>query len=232
MSTLSPKTKPNAFTELERKEVMWNVASAGHSRVATLNLEGFEEFIEPTRQLFLESTVPYSGIILSNSVSEGEDIEKSCYMTGGFKQLFKSYDNVALDCEFPLNALVKMLRSVATHFVKHYRSEGSCDVVLDLVWAVCQRENDYGTLHNHFPDYLGDQERYSGVLYLETPHGIGPRTFPNGCLHIVVDNSVLYYPPIPGVVVVWPSKVLHGIHPFRGEGQRTAIAFDFYIGGN
>jgi hypothetical protein len=65
---------------------------------------------------------------------------------------------------------------------------------------------------------------------LNTPPSINPQTFPNGCLHIVTSkNTVVYIPPVPGTITLWPSKLLHGIHPFRGEGDRTGIAFDFVV---
>ncbi|MEN3159557.1 putative 2OG-Fe(II) oxygenase [Alkalimonas sp. NCh-2] len=97
---------------------------------------------------------------------------------------------------------------------------------LDSCWGVCQREGDYGAMHNHTSPQTQQKDLYSGMLYLELPVSLTANTFPDGCLHLVTGERVVYIPPIKGCIALWPAEYMHGIHPFRGEGDRLGIAFN------
>jgi len=192
-------------------------------------MSGYELFEKALALLFPSESVPDSGIVMSTdgSVADGGRIEKSCYQKGGLRFLYRSYAETDLgEFGFPITQLSAAL----TGLVKLYITEVVGGVVnrlsLDACWAVCQREGDYAALHNHISPQDNGARRYSGMFYLRTPATINPKTFPDGCLHIVTPAEVLYYPPIPGSIVIWPAELVHGVHPFRGSGDRLGIAFD------
>lgn len=207
----------------------WKVADDPNRQIGSLNTQGFEDIADAVAGLFAKGDVGYSGVILSNdeAVTTGQTVEKNCYNKGGFRFLYKSYDENARVEGFPTSRLVSVLNHICTGYLREVEDQGDAEAELDLAWAVCQREGDYGTMHNHVPPYGNPDGRYSGMFYLKTPACISPVSFPNGCLHIVVDNKAHFSPPIPGSIVIWPSWMMHGIHPFRGDGDRLGVAFDF-----
>lgn len=184
-------------------------------------------FTPEIERMFEGKEVNYSGIIQSNAttVSKGSDIEQTCYKMGGFEYLYKCEPHWSKD-GYPILELIQLLESIAKSYVDTAHSGCFSKVKVCLAWAVCQRDGDFGAIHNHAQqDQIG--RRFSGVLYLKTPDCIRASTFPAGCLHLIKNDSVAYFPPIENSVVIWPSETLHGIHPFRGEGDRLGIAFDF-----
>jgi len=209
---------------------MWNISDDPNQQIATLNLTDTSDLAASVAGLFAgQDEIGYSGVIVSNdeSCAVGVDVESSCYAKGGFVFLFKSYDPDVETPAVPRDTLSTILSRLGQSYLRHVAGESEAEAQLDVAWAVCQRSGDYGTMHNHVPPGGSAEDRYSGMLYLRTPACITPASFPNGCLHIVVDNKAHYFPPIPGTVVIWPSWMMHGIHPFRGLGDRIGIAFDF-----
>lgn len=186
------------------------------------------QFLIPISELFCRKMVGYSGVIdsLDNSIATGETIEDSCYAKGGFKYLYRGADNFLLE-DFPTSELISSLNAIARSYVET-RGWSVETTEVDVAWAVCQRDGDFGTIHNHQREGQ-DDTRFSAMLYLAAPPSINAGNFPSGCLHIIINDIVAYFPPIVNSVVAWPARALHGIHPFRGEGDRLGIAFDFTI---
>ena len=131
--------------------------------------------------------------------------------------------------EVPRHEIATLLNSVVFSYVRQFHGVTEGGDFLEVAWAVCQREGDYGTIHNHLSEGSDRERRHSGMLYLSCPASINARTFPNGCMHLICNDTVMHVPPIPGQIVVWPAWMLHGIHPFRGAGSRLGIAFDFNL---
>ena len=211
----------------------WQIVGDSSNSVASLMLSNIDEYSLAVENLFSSEPVPYSGIIISQqeALANGGKIEKSCYNKGGFKFLFRSYaDTIVPDEEFPVRGLTALLEKVATMYARQVLSLNNKSAQLDSCWAVCQREGDYGTLHNHVSPHEHEGELYSGMLYLQAPPTINPDTFPDGCLHLITPDEVVYVPPIPGSIVFWPAHLVHGIHPFRGSGDRLGVAFNVVIG--
>lgn len=207
----------------------WHRHSDVANSIASIMTSGHERYAKAVESLFDGDYVAYSGIVLSNNqdVADGEGIEKSCYSKGGLKFLYRSYTHTNIDGpDFPISQLASMLENLAMMYLIDVVGARHEKSYLDACWAVCQREGDYGTLHNHVPPDERPGSRYSGMFYLQTPPTINPRTFPDGCLHLITPDGVVYVPPIPGSVTLWPSQLLHGIHPFKGSGDRLGIAFD------
>lgn len=207
----------------------WTRSKTLDDHIASARISSFEIYAVGVESLFKDDHVPSSGIVISKNgeIADGGDIEKSCYAKGGFRFLFRSYAESDVDESlFPLAQMRSLLERLGRLYLADVVGSEMALVSLDVCWAVCQREGDYGTLHNHIPPDHDGSDRYSGMFYLRTPPSINPKTFPNGCLHIITSSEISYFPPIPGTVVLWPSTLIHGIHPFRGDGDRLGIAFD------
>lgn len=219
--------KGRAPVMLDRR---WIITEIDNRRIASIAVSDYDSFASAVRPLFGPGTVSYSGIILTKENNyDGEVIEKSSYRSGGLVFLYRAYRKPECDFpDFPISQLKVVIEALASRYLQDVegRSESAS---LEACWAVCQRAGDYGTLHNHVPPNYTHQSRYSGIFYLACPKSINPSTFPNGCIHIVVGQTVRYFPPIPGTFIFWPAELLHGIHPFRGPGDRRAIAFDFVV---
>jgi hypothetical protein len=224
---------PEASGAFEVSDKRWIRSGIESSRIASVAVSDFEDFAGAVKTLFKSGTVPYSGIILTDENSyEGEVIEKSSYKSGGLIFLYRAYRQPASDIpDFPTERLKSIVEALGRGYLREVEKRNA-SVALEACWAVCQRAGDYGTLHNHVPPQYSGKTRYSGIFYLACPKSINPSTFPNGCIHIIAEQAVLYFPPIPGTIIFWPSELLHGIHPFRGRGERHAIAFDFVVNAN
>jgi Putative 2OG-Fe(II) oxygenase len=211
----------------------WIRSGNDNLRIASVALSDYQEFATAVKPLFKSGTVPYSGIILTDESNyEGEVIEKSSYKSGGLVFLYRAYRQPVSEIpDFPTDKLKSLIEAIGRSYLREVDKKNTV-VSLEACWAVCQRAGDYGTLHNHVPPNYTGKTRYSGIFYLLCPRSINPTTFPNGCIHIVAERAVLYFPPIPGTFIIWPSELLHGIHPFRGRGERHAIAFDFVVSSN
>jgi hypothetical protein len=187
-------------------------------------LKNYEGFAEALASLTSVKDIPYSGIIMTRhpDIADPAAVEASCYRRGGLRFLYRSYVDPAVNVnEFPIHGLLDVLNRVVRLYMADIIKATSAGTYIDSCWAVCQRAGDYATLHNHGTDL------YSGIFYLTVPPAINPNTFPDGCLHLVEGQDVSYVPPVPGGVTMWHGSVLHAVHPFRGEGDRLAIAFNF-----
>lgn len=207
----------------------WQRSGSEDQRIASIMLSDYEPYARAVERLVAGNSLPYSGIVLSDSpYADGSKVEKSCYSKGGFKFLYRSYMETDIgDAEFPTRQLTSLLEKLAVLYLVDVVGSRGEKTYLDVCWAVCQRAGDYGTLHHHIAPGQDGGPRYSGMFYLRTPPSINPETFPDGCLHLVTPAEIVYVPPIPGSIVLWPSHLIHGIHPFKGEGDRLGIAFDF-----
>ena len=100
-------------------------------------------------------------------------------------------------------------------------------------WVVSQYENEYAPVHNHV------HCKVSAVCYLKVPekHSISAERDNDG--HIVFTgmggadpfstSSHLNIVPRPGLLVIYPSSLNHQVYPFRGPGERRAMAFNAEI---
>ena len=107
------------------------------------------------------------------------------------------------------------------------------------IWSVSQYENEYNPSHNHTGCEI------SGVIYLKTPDIKGRRKIPskegkrdndgdiafpyssecqrNGEL---LSKGILQVAPSRGLMLIFPSWLLHTVYPFKGDEERRSIAFN------
>ncbi|MGH1370569.1 MAG: putative 2OG-Fe(II) oxygenase [Cellvibrionaceae bacterium] len=132
--------------------------------------------------------------------------------------------------------------SLAYHLAKNIiayveASEGSrvASVRLDAIWIVNQQQASPSPVHFHSADV-------SGVLYLQTPdideselqrNYISGRNA--GYLNLLsggkqaLNKSLISFKPVVGDLYIFPGWLLHGVEPFRGEGERRSLAFNAQV---
>ena len=110
---------------------------------------------------------------------------------------------------------------------------------INSAWIVSQYENEYNPLHNH------NSCEVSGVIYLKTPDVKNGRKIPskegkrdsdgdiifpymteNQRTGELLSKGVLQIAPSRGLMLIFPSWLLHCVYPFIGKEERRSIAFN------
>lgn len=110
---------------------------------------------------------------------------------------------------------------------------------INSAWIVSQYENEYNPLHNHTGCDI------SAVIYLKVPNVKGRRNFESkkgkqdndgniSFIHSAMGNrnfdifekGVITLAPVPGLLVMFPSYLMHTVYPFIGEGERRCLPFN------
>jgi uncharacterized protein (TIGR02466 family) len=100
-------------------------------------------------------------------------------------------------------------------------------------WANLNRPGDYNTTHSHptaqwsgvYYASIGENDPdrpLSGVIEFQDPRG-APQAQPFPGFDF---GHKLRLVPEAGLLLVFPSWLLHMVHPFHGEGERISIAFN------
>lgn len=103
-------------------------------------------------------------------------------------------------------------------------------------WANVNTDGDYNRIHTHSENHL------SGVYYV-TMGEPDPARDPNGAFEFLdprgaaAASSIPGVPvvtgglvsPVPGMMIVFPSWLAHGVLPFFGKGERISIAFNLRV---
>lgn len=100
-------------------------------------------------------------------------------------------------------------------------------------WANLNRPGDYNTIHSHptsqwsgvYYAAIGESDPsrpLSGVIEFQDPRG-APQAQPFPGFDL---GHKLRLVPEAGLLLVFPSWLLHMVHPFHGAGERISIAFN------
>ena len=138
--------------------------------------------------------------------------------------------------------LESIVRSYVTHCAKNHQMFGDdwkIESFINSAWVVSQYENEYNPLHNHTGCDI------SGVIYLKTPDVKGRRnieskkgkhendgdiTFVHTALgnrnFDALEKGIITMTPQSGLMILFPSYLLHTVWPFIGDGERRCIAFN------
>ena len=138
--------------------------------------------------------------------------------------------------------LESCVKSYVVHCAKQHQMFEEDYVVessINSAWVVSQRENEYNPLHNHTGCEL------SGVIYLKVPDIKGRRNLESkkgkidsdGDINFVYnaasqrnqdvfEKGLAQITPVPGLMLMFPSYLVHTVYPFIGEGERRSIAFN------
>ena len=134
------------------------------------------------------------------------------------------------------------VKSYVVHCAKThgmFKPEYVFDTSVNSAWVVSQYANEYNPLHNHTGCEL------SGVIYLKVPDVKGRRNIeskkgkPEGDgdinfvynaasqrNHDIFEKGLVQITPTPGLMLMFPSYLLHTVYPFIGEGERRCVAFN------
>jgi|SRR5215510_1422425 len=111
------------------------------------------------------------------------------------------------------------------HIVDNLREEvyGSSQILEN--WIQFYRQGDYKVLHNH--ERYGEpffQNMWVGVYYVNDGEPDSDKKY-SGLLSFSVRGCNYYIRPKPGLLLMWPSDILHEVHPFYGKSHRIVINF-------
>ncbi len=69
------------------------------------------------------------------------------------------------------------------------------------------------------------RHRWAGAYYVDD--GAPDPSMPySGVLSFRVRDQNYLFRPKPGLLLLWPSEILHEVHPFYGTRDRVAINFN------
>ena len=138
--------------------------------------------------------------------------------------------------------LESCVKSYVVHSAKQhgmFKENYVFETNINSAWIVSQYANEYNPLHNHTGCEM------SGVIYLKTPNVKGRRNIESkkgkqesdGDISFVYNTAsqrnqdifekgLVQITPTPGVMLMFPSYLVHTVYPFIGEGERRCIAFN------
>ena len=103
------------------------------------------------------------------------------------------------------------------------------DPVLVSAWTIRQKSGDYQALHNH-------EAHISGNIYIDVPELASDSKSSDSCIEFrlpYIRNPAHFiftdqwrFQPAPLKMVVFPSYVAHTVYPWKGDGERTILAWD------
>ena len=134
------------------------------------------------------------------------------------------------------------VRSYVVHCAKShgvFDETHTFESMINSAWSVSQYENQYNPAHNHTGCDI------SAVIYLKVPDVKGRRnleskkgkhdndgdiTFIHSAMgnrnFDVFEKGVMTIQPTSGLLVMFPSYLLHTVYPFIGEGERRCLPFN------
>ena len=134
------------------------------------------------------------------------------------------------------------VRSYVVHCAKHhgfFKETYTFESMINSAWIVSQYENEYNPAHNHTGCDI------SAVIYLKVPDVKGRRNLESkkgkhdndgdiSFIHSATGNrnfdvfekGVMNISPISGLLVMFPSYLIHTVYPFIGEGERRCLPFN------
>jgi len=105
-----------------------------------------------------------------------------------------------------------------------------CKPKVVSIWTIRQQEGDYQEMHSHPGGHL------SGNIYVSAPELAENSSPSDGQILFrlpqtkdvskFIMNDVWKYNPTPGTVIMFPSYLPHTVYPWKGNGERTVMAFD------
>ena len=181
--------------------------------------------VKMTDSIIEDSKSESHGQSLAGVIDKELKIYKSDMDECGFDQLFES-----------------CVKSYVIHCAKThnmFKPEYVFETSVNSAWVVSQYANEYNPMHNHTGCEL------SGVIYLKTPDVKGRRNIESkkgkmdsdGDIsfvyntasqrnHDIFEKGLVQVTPTPGLMLMFPSYLVHTVYPFIGEGERRCIAFN------
>tara|TARA_R110000824_G_scaffold244813_5_gene433789 strand:- start:47 stop:727 length:681 start_codon:yes stop_codon:yes gene_type:complete len=183
-----------------------------------LNDSFIKKMIDLTDNILNDDERENFGKHLAGRIREEPRIPTKLLKEEGVHQLICNFQNQYINSIFPQGM----------HMGGKYRQ-----VKTDIVsaWIVSQYENEYNPPHWH------DSCIISSVMYLKIPELI-PRNIPykeksdgnidfinNACTpHAALEDPIKSFAPEVGDMFIFPSRLIHCVHPFLGPGERRSVS--------
>ena len=168
--------------------------------------------------------------IVKLDISKSKKLDHSTKLIGNVEQQFiitKSTFKKILEKEI-ISSIKKYYLEVLGIKVKK--------VTIDSAWIVCQFAGDFNPPHIH-------RGNISGVGYLKMPRSIilgsekglaGYISFMDGRVSMPRNSPPLVqhrqsFKPKIGNLFIFPSFLMHDVHPFRGSGERRSFSFNAFV---
>lgn len=105
----------------------------------------------------------------------------------------------------------------------------TCELI--NLWTITQKAGEYNVAHTHPSGSI------SGNLYLEIPKTITDENAPDGFISFTLPGptrnleklafrDAFPLKPVKNKMIIFPSRIVHTVYPFKGEGQRRTVAWD------
>ena len=185
----------------------------------------------------LDSMLKMSDEILSDKLSESHGQSLAGVIDKEIKVYKSDMEKAGVD-----QLIESCVRSYVMHCAKNHGMFDETHIFeshINSAWIVSQYANEYNPLHNHTGCDI------SAVIYLKVPDVKGRRNleskkgkedfdgsiaFVHSAMgnrnHDVLEKGVMNLSPTSGLLVMFPSYLIHTVYPFIGEGERRCLPFN------
>ena len=185
----------------------------------------------------LDALIKMSDELLSNKLTESHGDSLAGVIDKEIKVYKSDMDKAGVD-----QLIESCVRSYVVHCAKQhnfFKEDYTFSSKINSAWIVSQYENEYNPMHNHTGCDI------SAVIYLKTPDVKGRRNIESkkgkhdndgdiSFIHSatgqrnfdVFEKGVTNITPSPGLMVMFPSYLIHTVYPFICEGERRCLPFN------
>ena len=184
-----------------------------------------------------DALIKMSDELLSNKLSESHGQSLAGVIDKEIKVYKSDMEKAGVD-----QLIESCVRSYVVHCAKNHGFFNETHIfesMINSAWIVSQYENEYNPMHNHTGCDI------SAVIYLKTPDVKGRRNleskkgredydgsiaFVHSAMgnrnHDVLEKGVMNLSPTSGLLIMFPSYLIHTVYPFIGEGERRCLPFN------
>ena len=185
----------------------------------------------------LDAMLKMSDEILSDKLSESHGQSLAGVIDKEIKVYKSDMEKAGVD-----QLIESCVKSYVVHCAKQHNFFSETHTFqsqINSAWIVSQYENEYNPAHNHTGCDI------SAVIYLKCPDVKGRRNLESkkgkhdndgdiSFIHSATGNrnfdvfekGVINMTPVPGLLVMFPSYLIHTVYPFIGEGERRCLPFN------
>ena len=185
----------------------------------------------------VDSMLKMSDEILSNKLSESHGQSLAGVIDKEMKVYKSDMEKSGVD-----QLIESCVRSYILHCAKQhglFEETHIFESMINSAWIVSQYANEYNPLHNHTGCDI------SAVIYLKIPNVKGRRNleskkgksdhdgdiaFVHSAMgnrnHDALEKGISNLSPKSGLLVMFPSYLIHTVYPFIGEGERRCLPFN------
>ena len=184
-----------------------------------------------------DALIKMSDELLSNKLSESHGQSLAGVIDKEIKVYKSDMEKAGVD-----QLIESCVRSYVVHCAKahgFFNETHIFESMINSAWIVSQYANEYNPLHNHTGCDI------SAVIYLKIPNVKGRRNLESkkgksdhdgdiAFVHSAMGNrnfdalekGISNLSPKSGLLVMFPSYLIHTVYPFIGEGERRCLPFN------